>query len=63
MSLPMIRISFLFVRKCKVSVSTAKKGEYIQAIGIGNCKITTKTANGELVNRILHDVLDVPDAR
>jgi hypothetical protein len=51
------------MRKCNVSVSTAKKGESIQAIGIGNCKITTQTANGELVNLILHDVLYVPDAR
>ena len=54
---------FVSMRKCNVSVSTAKKGESIQAIGIGNCKITTQTANGELVNLILHDVLYVPDAR
>ena len=53
---------FVSMRKCNVSVSTAKKGGSIQAIGIGNCKITTQTANGELVNLILHDVLYVPDA-
>ncbi len=40
-----------------------KLGESIQAIGIGDCKITTQTENGELVNLILHDVLYVPDAR
>ncbi len=55
--------SLFSMRKCNVSVSTAKKGESIQAIGIGNCKITTLIANGELVNLILHDVLYVPDAR
>jgi hypothetical protein len=54
---------FVSMRKCNVSVSTAKKGESILAIGVGNCKITTQTANGELVNLILHDVLYVPDAR
>ena len=54
---------FVSMKKCNVSISTAKKGETIQAIGIGNCQITTQTANGELVNLILHDTLYVPDAR
>jgi hypothetical protein len=50
---------FVSMRKC----STAKKGKLILKIGVGNCKITTQTANGKLVNLILHDVLYVPDAR
>ena len=54
---------FVSMKKCNISVSTAKKGESIQAIGIGNCKISTQTANGELVNLILYDALYVPDAR
>ena len=54
---------FVSMKKCNVSISTAKKGETIQAIGIGNCQITTQNANGELVNLILHDTLYVPDAR
>ncbi len=54
---------FVSMWKCNVSVSTAKKGESIPAIGVGNCKITTQTANSELVKLILHDVLYVPDAR
>ena len=51
------------MKKCNVSVSTAKKGESILAIGVGNCQISTQTANGELVNLVLHDVLYVPEAR
>ncbi len=54
---------FVSMRKCNVSVSTAKKGESIQAIEIGNCKVTTQTANGEIMNLILHDVLYIPDKR
>ena len=53
---------FVSLKKCNVSISTAKKGETIQAIGIGNCQITTQTANGELVKLILHDTLYVPSA-
>jgi hypothetical protein len=51
------------MKKCNISVSTAKKGESIMAIGVGNCQITTQTASGELVNLVLHDVLYVPEAR
>ena len=54
---------FVSMKKCNVSVSTAKKGESILAIGIGNCQITTQAANGTFVNLILHDVLYVPEAR
>ena len=54
---------FVSMKKCNISISTAKKGETIQAIGIGDCKITTQTANGELVHLILRDALYVPDAR
>ena len=35
----------------------------LQAIGIGDCKIAVLTANGDLVNLVLHDVLYVPEAR
>ena len=55
------------MRKCNISISTTKKGENLQAIGIGDCKIAVwDFANGELVivvNLILHDVLYVPKAR
>jgi hypothetical protein len=54
---------FISIRKCNISISTAKKGETLQAIGIENCKIAVQTANGDLVNLILHDVLYVPEAR
>ena len=40
-----------------------KNGETLQAIGIGDCKIAVYTANGDLVNLILHDVLYFPKAR
>ena len=54
---------FVSMKKCNISISTAKKGESLHAIGIGNCKIAVMTANGTLVNLLLHDVLYVPEAR
>ena len=54
---------FMSMRKCNISISTAKKGESLQAIGMGNCQITILTASGELSRLVLHDVLYVPDAR
>ena len=54
---------FVSMKKCNISISTAKKGETLQAIGIGDCKIAVQTANGDLVNLVLHDVLYVPEAR
>jgi hypothetical protein len=51
------------MKKRNVSVSTVKKGESVQIIGIGNGKITTQTAKGDLVIFILHDDLYVPYAR
>jgi hypothetical protein len=51
------------MRKCNISISTAIKGESLQAIGMGNCQITILTASGELSTLVLHDVLYVPDAR
>jgi hypothetical protein len=50
------------MKKCNISISTAKKGETVQAIGIGDCRIAALTANGDLVNLVLHDVLYVPEA-
>ena len=46
---------FVSMKKCNISISTAKKGEMLQAIGIGDCKIAVLTANGDLVNLGLHD--------
>ena len=54
---------FVFMKKCNISSSIAKEGETLQAIGIGDCKITVITAHGDLVNLILHDVLYVPEAQ
>ena len=54
---------FVSMKKCNISVSTAKKGETLQAVGSGDCKIAVQTANGDLVNLVLHNVLYVPDAR
>ncbi len=51
------------MKKCNVSVSTAKKGEVLQAIGIGICQITVVTSNGELTKLVLHDVLYVQELR
>ena len=38
---------FVSMKKCNISISTAKKGETLQAIGISDCKIAVQTANGE----------------
>jgi len=46
---------FVSMKKCNISISTAKKGEMLQAIGIGDCKIAVLTANDDLVNLGLHD--------
>ena len=54
---------FISIKKCNISISTAKKGETLQAVGIGDCKVAVQTANGDLVNLILHDMLYVPEAR
>ena len=54
---------FITMKKCNISISTAKKGESLLAIGIGTCQITTQNANGDLVNLICHDTLYVPEAR
>ena len=54
---------FESTEKCNISVSTAKKGETLQAIGISDYKIAVFTANGDLVNLIVHDVLYAPDSR
>ena len=54
---------FMSMKKCNISVSTAKKGEVLQATGIGNCQITVMTSSGELTKLVLHDVLYVPEAR
>ena len=51
------------MKKCNISVSTAKKGEVLQAVGVGNCQITVLTVGGELTKLVLHDVLYVPEAR
>ena len=40
----------------QISISTAKKGETFQALGIGGCKIAVYIANGDLVKLILPDV-------
>ena len=54
---------FMSMKKCNISVSTAKKGEVLQATGIGNCQITVMTSSGELTKLVLHDVLYVPESR
>ena len=54
---------FISMRKCNVSISTAKKGENLLAIGVGDCLITTQSADGEQVKLICRDTLDVPEAR
>ena len=54
---------FISMKKCNISISTAKKGENLQAIGIGDCMITTQTATGEKVKLICKDALYVPEAR
>ena len=54
---------FMSMKKCNISISTAKKGESLQAIGIGNCQITVLTASGEFTNLVLRDVLYVLESR
>ena len=54
---------FISMRKCNVSISTAKKGESLLAIGIGDCMITTQSADGEKVKLLCRDTLYVPEAR
>jgi hypothetical protein len=54
---------FMSMKKCNISVSTAKKGEVLQATGIGNCQITVMKSSGELTKLVLHDVLYVPESR
>ena len=56
-------LKFISMKKCNISISTAKKGENLQAIGIGYCMITTQTATGEKVKLICKDALYVPEAR
>ena len=51
------------VRDISISTTVAKKEEKLQAIGMGDCMITTQTANGEKVNHICCDALYVPEAR
>ncbi len=36
------------MKKCNISVSTAEKGEVLQAVGVGNGQITVLTASSEL---------------
>ncbi len=49
------------MKKCNISISTAKKGESLQAIGIGNGLFSVLTASGEYKRLVLHDVLYVPE--
>ena len=51
------------MKKCNISISTAKKGKNLQAIRIGDCMITTQTATGEKVKLICKDALYVPEVR
>jgi len=37
---------FMSMKKCNISVSTAKKGEVLQATGIGNCQIGSVSRKG-----------------
>ena len=54
---------FISMKKCNIPISTAKKGENLQAIRIGDFRITTQTANGEKKKLIGKDALYVPEAR
>ena len=54
---------FISMKKCNVSFSTAKKGENLLAIGVGDCLITTQSADSKPVKLICRDTLYVPEAQ
>jgi hypothetical protein len=54
---------FVSMRKCDISIKTAKKGEVLKALGIGNVLLTTRNVSGELETIPCHDTLYVPEAR
>ncbi len=51
---------FTSMRPHKIDIATAKEGEVIQSVGIGDIRLTTKNKSGEFITLILKNVLYVP---